>query len=94
MALHDHHCGVFGVCVCGKNYKFFILFIFYAGVILFALGSSVIVLTNSMQNEMLRDEHREQSLLLVMMTMATGASLAVFIPILFTCIQKPYGDSE
>lgn len=28
--LHDHHCDVIQVCICAKNYKYFILFVAYA----------------------------------------------------------------
>ena len=46
------------MCVCGANYKYFILFMFYAGMMFVAMGFAVTVLTQSFTNEFLR---REQS---------------------------------
>ena len=43
-AYHDHHCGVVQVCVCGANYKYFVLFMFYAAMMFVAMGSAVTML--------------------------------------------------
>lgn len=41
---HDHHCDVVQVCVCGANYKYFILIMFHAGNIFLTVVVSVLVL--------------------------------------------------
>lgn len=54
-AYHDHHCGVVSVCVCGANYKYFVLFILYSGILFIALGVSAGTLSSACNNEILAD---------------------------------------
>ena len=40
--LYDHHCDVFQVCICGKNYKYFILFFVYGAFMCISVIASLI----------------------------------------------------
>ena len=51
----DHHCGVFGVCICAKNFKYFILFIFYGGLSLVAFAWSLYKLRSNCNNKVIKE---------------------------------------
>ena len=63
---NDHHCGVIQVCVCGANYKYFVLFIYYGGaqLLLFALG--VASLQFAIKNDIIKKKLNESSIVIVM----------------------------
>ena len=39
---YDHHCGVIGICIGDANFKYFILFQFYAGLMYIFMAISFI----------------------------------------------------
>ena len=52
--LYDHHCGVIGVCICGKNYKYFVLFITYGGASIMAIATGFGSLISNCNNSVLK----------------------------------------
>lgn len=52
---HDHHCGVFQVCIAGKTYKFFILVIVHAMTQLLSIAGALVVIDNKWRNDKLRN---------------------------------------
>jgi hypothetical protein len=53
--LHDHHCDILQICICAKNYKYFILFAAYASLQCIATIFSIIKLNLNITNsEILR----------------------------------------
>lgn len=51
--LHDHHCEVFGVCICANNFKYFFLFMFYGGLTVIAMGLSIKCMLNNCNNKII-----------------------------------------
>ena len=47
---HDHHCGVFGVCICDQNIKYFAMFPVYAGLMFIMMGTSNLVTNSGISN--------------------------------------------
>lgn len=48
--LHDHHCDVLQICICAKNYKYFILFMAYASLQCISVIFSLIRLNVNITN--------------------------------------------
>ena len=52
--LHSHHCDVVQVCICGANFKFFVLTVGHASLMFFSGLLGLAVLHSSWQNEDLK----------------------------------------
>lgn len=55
--MHDHHCGVVQVCICARNYKYFVLFIFYSAMQLLVAMLSMLLLTGCFNNRKLAETY-------------------------------------
>mmetsp|Transcript_33967 Transcript_33967/g.52277 ORF Transcript_33967/g.52277 Transcript_33967/m.52277 type:complete len:290 (+) Transcript_33967:324-1193(+) len=73
--LHDHHCGMMSTCICGKNFKFFILMQVYAGCLFFSIGASIIVLQSSLTNSTLKSEMFIERFLVIAIMMILGFAM-------------------
>lgn len=88
---HDHHCGVVLVCVTADNFRFFILFIFYASMMLLGIMIGRATADSAINNWVLR----EARALGGAVTIIFGVASVVFVAfsLVFVC-QSPCYESE
>ena len=88
--MHDHHCDVVQVCVCAKNYKYFILFMFHAGAMFLNGMLSMIVLHNGYNNPKLNQIYNT-TYIAVAAIFGIVAAILLLCPLIFLC-QSPLVD--
>lgn len=90
---HDHHCDVVQVCVCSRNYKFFIQMMFHAGNIFLSVVISLVVLDGSYTNEKLSENYRVTN---TVIEVISGIFFFIFImcPLIFLCQTPLYEEGN
>lgn len=80
--MHDHHCGVLQVCVCAKNYKYFVLFIFYSSMQLITTAISIVVIPTCYTNEKLKELYSN----IFRYLLAIGLGVFGVVLLMITCV--------
>ena len=62
---HDHHCPILQICICSKNYKYFIQFFSFACLMLISFLGSLIQLLVSIKNQEIVKEYKMQIIILI-----------------------------
>ena len=88
--LHDHHCDVVQVCVCGANFKYFILFMYHAANMFFCSMASIAVLNSRYNNIVLKDSNTSLNTVIMVLFGILGA-IFVCCPCIFI-FQSPLCD--
>ena len=91
--MFDHHCGVFGVCICKANFKYFILFICHGGLSLIILAASIDCMISNCTNKIIEEILTNLYEGYVFAGIITGISY-IGISICLLCASLPMCDSD
>lgn len=80
--LYDHHCGVFNVCICAKNFKYFILTLLYLGATLLSIASANMYVISHCTNPSIRSFLD----ILLAFPMSFSATLGTMLCVISLCL--------